>query len=294
MNPMNESIQIIFPHKPHKFSINNSGELLLLGTDAGYRIISLRTPELKDLSVKSNHNNLEISTIQKCDMLGNSNIIALLGGDKSTLAENNSSSNNVMIYDDKKESVLRRLTYPEAILDIRISGEYLFAVAEQKIYVANFIKNISIEQIEILPMLPLISVYSNSSLTMMAYADKTTGHVRIKNYPEYSTSLINCHKSHLAAFTMNREGTMLATASVKGTLVRVFSTKDSSLISELRRGKDNCRIYSLCFNSDSTMLCCTSNKTTVHVFSIDKKKATNSIENSDVSREEVNRNQRSL
>ncbi|RYG49089.1 hypothetical protein EON67_06980, partial [archaeon] len=40
------------------------------------------------------------------------------------------------------------------------------------------------------------------------------------------------------------------------------------LLQELRRGADKAEIYSLAFNSNSSMLACTSDKGTVHVFKL--------------------------
>lgn len=61
---------------------------------------------------------------------------------------------------------------------------------------------------------------------------------------------------------------MLASASSKGTLIRIFNTVDGQLLQEVRRGADRAEIYSLAFSSKAQWLAVSSDKGTVHVFSL--------------------------
>lgn len=61
---------------------------------------------------------------------------------------------------------------------------------------------------------------------------------------------------------------MLATASEKGTLIRIFETKTGNKLKEVRRGMDAAHIYSISFNPDSTVIGVTSDKGTCHLFYI--------------------------
>lgn len=67
---------------------------------------------------------------------------------------------------------------------------------------------------------------------------------------------------------MNLDGTKLATASDKGTLIRIFDTESGQLQQELRRGADRAEIYSVAFSPNSQFLACSSDKCTVHVFAL--------------------------
>jgi WD40 repeat protein len=62
----------------------------------------------------------------------------------------------------------------------------------------------------------------------------------------------------------------LATASVKGTLIRVFDVSSGSLVIELRRGSNTATIYCINFNADSSLLCVSSDHGTIHIFSLDE------------------------
>ena len=50
-----------------------------------------------------------------------------------------------------------------------------------------------------------------------------------------SKSMIPAHTGQLAAIQFNPSGTRIATASDKGTVIRVFNVADSSRVYELRR-----------------------------------------------------------
>jgi WD40 repeat protein len=71
--------------------------------------------------------------------------------------------------------------------------------------------------------------------------------------------------------TLNYAGTLLATASVKGTLIRIFSTDTGNPLSEVRRGQKEAVIYSLSFDMKSQWLACSSDRNTIHLFSVDVK-----------------------
>ena len=63
-------------------------------------------------------------------------------------------------------------------------------------------------------------------------------------------------------------GTRLATASTKGTLIRVFETVSGNILTELRRGSQPATIFCINFNADSSLLCVASDHGTIHIFSI--------------------------
>lgn len=86
-------------------------------------------------------------------------------------------------------------------------------------------------------------------------------------YP--STSIVVAHETALAALTITPDGRWLATASTKGTLVRVFDARTAKLSKELRRGADPARIFSLALRPDGGGVACASDKGTVHIFNFD-------------------------
>jgi len=58
----------------------------------------------------------------------------------------------------------------------------------------------------------------------------------------------------------------LATASEKGTLIRIFCTKTTKKIKEFRRGLDSTKIYSMDFDYFDNWIVCVCQTGSVHIF----------------------------
>ena len=82
-----------------------------------------------------------------------------------------------------------------------------------------------------------------------------------------STSVtVQAHKNDLSCVGLSVDGTLVATASSKGTLVRVFDTATGTLQREFRRGTHPAPITSLNFAADNSALVASSGSGTIHVF----------------------------
>ncbi|KAJ1811855.1 Phosphatidylinositol 3,5-bisphosphate-binding protein [Coemansia sp. RSA 2598] len=86
-------------------------------------------------------------------------------------------------------------------------------------------------------------------------------------------NIIAAHATAISALAVSADGSMVASASQKGTLIRIFDTMSGRLLNELRRGVDRADIYSIAFSPDNTRLCVSSDKGTVHIFNLDPKQA---------------------
>lgn len=79
--------------------------------------------------------------------------------------------------------------------------------------------------------------------------------------------MISAHDSPLAALAWSMCGRRLATASERGTVIRVFAVPERTRLYEFRRGVKRCvSIACLAFSACGAYLAATSNTETVHVF----------------------------
>lgn len=83
-------------------------------------------------------------------------------------------------------------------------------------------------------------------------------------------SIIQAHESDVGALAVNADGTLIATASIRGTIIRIFSAEEGVLLQELRRGSSKAFITSLNFHPSINMIACTSNRSSIHLFEIKK------------------------
>lgn len=78
--------------------------------------------------------------------------------------------------------------------------------------------------------------------------------------------LLEAHDGELRGLCLTANGNKLATASAKGTIIRVWDIASSSCIHEFRRGVERATITCLAFSWDDQWLSSCSDKGTVHIF----------------------------
>ena len=81
-------------------------------------------------------------------------------------------------------------------------------------------------------------------------------------------TVIHAHHSPITCVAINSDARLLATASNKGTIIRVFSLPHGRLVQQFRRGTYTAHIQSISFSSDSAFLSVVSDSGTVHIFRV--------------------------
>uniref|UniRef100_A0A493TTJ5 WD repeat domain, phosphoinositide interacting 1 n=1 Tax=Anas platyrhynchos platyrhynchos TaxID=8840 RepID=A0A493TTJ5_ANAPP len=118
----------------------------------------------------------------------------------------------------------------------------------------------------------LCALSINHANSYLAYpGSATSGEIALYDGNTLKTACtIPAHDGPLAALTFNSTGSKLASASEKGTVIRVFSIPGGQKLYEFRRGmKRYVNISSLVFSMDSQFLCASSNTETVHIFKLE-------------------------
>jgi WD40 repeat protein len=199
------------------------------------------------------------------EMLFRCNLLALVGGGSSPRYP----QNKVMIWDDHQNRCIGELSFRQRVEQVKLRRDRVVVALLTRVYVYRFSDLALLDQINTLANPKgLLALSPDSTSTVLACPSINRGHVRVELYDQRKSTLIPAHEADLGALALNLSGTRLATASEKGTLVRVFDTHTGQLLRELRRGTERACIQSISFNNDSTFVACSSDKGTVHIFSL--------------------------
>ncbi|KAK3041975.1 hypothetical protein RJ639_002283 [Escallonia herrerae] len=259
-------------------SFNQDSGCFAAGTDRGFRIYNcdpFREIFRRDFdSASAGGGGGGIGVVQ---MLFRCNILALVGSGP----EPQYPLNKVMIWDDHQSRCIGELSFRSEVKSVRLRRDRIVVILVQKIFVYNFADLKLLHQIEtIANPKGLCEVSHVSGAMVLVCPGLQKGQVRVEHYASKRTKFIMAHDSRIACFALTNDGRLLATASSKGTLVRVYNTMDGSLLQEVRRGADRAEIYSLAFSSTAQWLAVSSDKGTVHVFNLKVESGSLGIERS--------------
>ena len=208
-------------------------------------------------------------------MLYRTNILALVGSDNNM----DYKRSKVIIWDDHQKKSLSELKFNQNVMNVKLRKDKIVVVCRDKIYVFNLSTFQNMDIIETGDNAHgLVGLSYDQNQTVLVYPDKNKGHVRIKNYEKSIIFSIKAHDNNIAYITLSFDGSLLATASDIGTLIRIYSTENGNLLQELRRGKDKADIKYICFEPNYKFIAASSNKGTIHIWSLGKTlKALNKI-----------------
>lgn len=122
---------------------------------------------------------------------------------------------------------------------------------------------------------------SNADNSLLAYpSSETSGKVQIFDLLELRPVCeIAAHEASVSKMAFNFHGNLLATASSKGTIIRVFNTKTGQRVYQFRRGSYPARIHCLNFSLRDDLLAASSDSGTTHIFKLQNTKISEGKQN---------------
>ena len=114
---------------------------------------------------------------------------------------------------------------------------------------------------------PLLTLSSTGEHGYAAFvSDSDCGVSLLDSFTLFQSAKNFPHTSALSALELDIAGTLLATASTKGTLIRVFRVPSMEMVAVFRRGRSESPIKSL--HLDSFLLSVTGESDTAHIFQL--------------------------
>lgn len=250
------------------FSFNQDATLLALGTREGTQLYRTDQFELH----RENNDDASVVALHY-----STDLVAHVGAAESAT----SSQRAVRMVNTRLNKVITKKNFERPVLDVKINAGRVVIVLEASIHIYSLAEMKLLHTIEDIPgnvdglcALPGLKRRTPDAMNLIAYPverSMTHGNVHVFDVMNLTNvQVIEAHSSRVKCLSFNDSGTRLATASVKGTLVRVFATPSGDKLFELRRGiATNATIFSMAFDMSSTFLCVSSDHATVHVFKLE-------------------------
>lgn len=103
---------------------------------------------------------------------------------------------------------------------------------------------------------------------IVVFPGRTPGHIQVSELATGNVSIIPAHSSALRALSISQDGSIIASASEQGTLIRLWSVGSCAKLGEYRRGIDPATIFSIAMSPSNAFLSVTSDKGTLHIFDL--------------------------
>jgi len=203
--------------------------------------------------------------IGKVEIMGRTNIVVLVGGGIQPAY----SPNKVVVWDDRQGKSLADLEFSSEILGIQCRGDQLMVIQSHRVTLYDFESLSLVSQYETsVNRSGLAALNSNQECSVLAIPGNKQGDLRIELLNWRRSHLIKAHESKLSQICLTKDGHLVATSSEKGTLIRIWDTNSGTQLRELRRGLETANIQSLVLHPTGESLVLSSNKGTVHVYSL--------------------------
>jgi WD40 repeat protein len=262
--------------KAISISFNQDYSLFSMGTENGFKIFNtypFNQGYEKNLS----------GGIAKCELSYRSNYLALIGGGSCPKFSNK----KVILYNDEKDSIESEFKFTTPVLNVKLKKFLIFIVCEKKIFVFNIENSQNIDCLETSTNKNgIIAINGDPQKTIMACPiefnenDLDKGYISIKNYKNNKCFPFLAQDDKISYMVMDYYGLLLATANEKGTLIRIHSCKDGTLLQECKRGKEKAQISYINFDIDYNYMGVSSDRKTIHIWKLDniiEKKEKNTI-----------------
>ena len=277
---MEENESDLKPKSINYIGFNYDSSFFSVGTDIGFQIYQTNPLNL----IINRQLNGGIGLVK---MLEKSNIFCLVGGGKYPRFI----PNKLILWDDNNKEIKEEFRCNSFIINCYIKQNCIFIICPDDIILINLksLKKIKIINTNNNPN-GISSISNEPKKYMLALPGQNKGNILILDFNILGTSddeeiknienlenkeiiFNNAHKGNINVLSLNFDGTKLASASDRGTLIRIFNIKTREQIGEFRRGSTDANIYSLNFSFDNSLLGLTSNHGSCHIFRLNKPKS---------------------
>ncbi|KAI0049646.1 hypothetical protein FA95DRAFT_847716 [Auriscalpium vulgare] len=282
MNLGRQSITATKPLVLYDVRFDADSQIFTTATPAGFAIYrSCPLELLKKREVNG-------GTLAAVVPLHSSSLLFLLGGGRSPRYP----PNKVIFWDEATAQEVAELEFREKVRGITCRRGWLAVALRRRVVVFEIGETVTRYREWDTCDNPrgILAMATGSYSTLLTIPGRQIGHVQLIHLPpcrppepigppppnsprpppptKHAQSILVAHNTALTALAVPPSGRLVATTSLRGTLVRVWDTATGKQVRELRRGSDQAAIYGVAFRPDEAELCVWSDKGTVHIFAL--------------------------
>ena len=269
MNTINENkIEIIDKiDKILNISFNQDNSCFSLGLENGFMVYGT-------YPIKNKYKRSMDGGIKHAEMLYRTNLLALIGG--GDLPKFN--PKKLVLWDDYQNKMVSEIKFFSNLKNVKLKKDKIFAICDKNIYVFDLK---TLENLEIIATKEnpkgLFGINNDENKTIIAYLEKNDKenkedinkhYITIKNYNKDNSIKIFAQEDTISYISLNNDGSLLATSNEKGTLIKIHSCINGNLLAQFYRGKEKAEINYICFDKLSNFLAVTSDRGTIHIWSM--------------------------
>ena len=257
-NKINKILNISFNQDSSCFSIGIENGFIVYGT----------------YPIKNQYERKMDGGIKQAEMLYRTNLLALIGG--GDIPKFN--PKKLVLWDDYQNKMISEIKFFSNLKNVKLKKDKIFAICDKTIYVFDFktLENLEIINTKENPK-GLFGINNDENSTIIAYLEKNDkenkeninkNYITVKNYTKGNSLKIFAQEDTISYIALNNDGSLLATSNEKGTLIKLHSCINGNLLAQFYRGKDKAEINYICFDKLSNFLAVTSDRGTIHIWSL--------------------------
>ena len=248
-------------------SFNQDNSCFSIGLENGFMIYETHP-------IKNQYKRSMDGGIKQAEMLYRTNLLALIGG--GDLPKFN--PKKLVLWDDYQNKMVSEIKFFSSLKNVKLKKDKIFAICDKNIYVFDLktLENLEIISTKENPK-GLFGINNDDNKTIIAYLEKNDKdnkedinkhYITIKNYNKDNSIKILAQEDTISYISLNYDGSLLATSNEKGTLIKIHNCINGNLLGQFYRGKEKAEINYICFDKLSNFLAVTSDRGTVHIWSM--------------------------
>lgn len=246
-------------------SFNQDASCLAVGRPRGFDIFSIESTALLHRE--------DCGVVRLVEMLFRTSLVALVG---DTL------NRQLTMWNTKARAGICSLQFPSEISSVKMNHRRAVVLLRQKVHIFDLKTMKALHVIDRSDQAPgmdpgLCSLCCDPERGLLAAVlvagsqgasvDARAGLVGVVDtYTLQPLGAVLAHRTPVRAMRLNSTGQLLATASARGTVVRLWAVPSFTMLCSFRRGANECCIHGLAFAADSKHLMAAAANGTVHIF----------------------------